>query len=214
MTTERYSVDAPLNNKMDALWERLENFLQQNAPKIYDGLLPGASEEQIAEVEQRCGFQFPTEVRQSYLRHNGQRSDERYEPMGGTFIPCSYGLLPMARILDEWLGNLDTLEDIKDDMPDGDRAGPEVKRVFLDAAWVPFAKEGSGANQFCIDFDPAVGGRIGQIVQFDHEAYGQQCVAPDFMTWFHTLVTDLETGRLIWNEEYEGFDYPEETDEV
>lgn len=193
---------------MDEIWERLEAFLQENAPEIYEGLAPGATGEEIAEVERLCGFRLPADVRQSYLRHDGQSLDERWEPVGGTFIPCCFGLLSMSKMPDEWQGNVDTLEDIKDDMPGGNSAGPGVKPVFLDAAWVPFAKD-VGGNQLCLDFDPAPDGVVGQIIKFDHESDGQRCLAQSFRAWLDKIVGDLEVGRLVWNEELEGYDYPE-----
>lgn len=192
---------------MDEIWERLENFLRQNAPKIYEGLASGATEDQIIAVEQICGFSFPTDVRQSYLRHDGQLGDFG-EPQGGTFIPDCFGLLSMSKVLYKWQGNVDTLEDLGDEIPDGHRASPGVKAVFLDHAWVPFAKD-IGGNQLCLDFDPAPGGIVGQIVEFDHEADGQQCLAPSFRAWLSGIVDDLEAGLSVWSEELEGYGYPE-----
>lgn len=77
---------------MDELWTRLETFLQQNAPQIYAGLAPGATEAEIAETEARCGFPFPADVRRSYLRHNGQMSPTEGTNMGvgGEFIACAF----------------------------------------------------------------------------------------------------------------------------
>ena len=201
---------------MDEIWSRIETFLQQNSPQIYIGLAPGATEAEIAETEARCGFPFPADVRQSYLRHNGQRPPGPQDlnmGAGGEFIPCYFGLLSMPAVADEWQDNIDTIEDIKDDMPGGEGADFGVKAVFLDPAWVPFAKD-IGGNQICLDFDPAPGGNIGQIVEFDHEAEGQRCLAPSFRAWMEMIAGDLETGRLVWNAELQGYEYPEEVDKA
>ena len=113
-------------------------------------------------------------------------------------------------MLSKWQDNLDTLEDIGDDMPDGEFAGPGVKAVFLDPAWVPFAKA-VGGNQLCLDFDPAASGGVGQIVRFDHEAEGQQCLAPSLGAWLSVVVSDLETGVLLWDDKYQCYDYLEDS---
>ena len=197
---------------MDELWTRLEIFLQKNALQIYDGLAPGATEAEIADTEARTGFPFPPDVRQSYLRHDGQLGDFG-EPQGGTFIPDYFGWLSIARAVYMWQGNIETLGDLEDDIPDGEGADPGVKAVFLDPAWVPFAKA-IGGNQICLDFDPAPGGSVGQIVEFNHEAEGQRCLAPSFRVWLEMIAGDLETGRLVWNAELEGYEYPEDANEV
>lgn len=189
---------------MDEIWERLEHFLLQNAPKVYESLAPGASEAEIVEAEEACGFLFPADVRQSYLRHDGQ-ADE-----GQEFIPGYFILLPLPEMLSNWEGNIDVLKTVKG-LPGGSRTGVGVKAVFLDPAWIPFAWN-IGGNQLCLDFDPAPGGTIGQIVEFDHEADGQRCLASSFRAWLGGIVSDLEAGRLVWNEELEGYDYPEEAE--
>ncbi len=188
---------------MDELWTRLETFLQQNAPKIYGSLAPGATEAEIAETEAHCGFSFPSDVRQFYLRHNGQDSDS---PM---FMPDYFWFLSMSEVVDEWENNIANLEYLKGEVPDGNDKSPSVKPLSLNRAWVPFAWN-IGGNQICLDFDPSPVGETGQIVEYDHEAERQRCLAPSFRVWMETIVTDLEMGRLVWNEELQGYEYPEE----
>lgn len=163
---------------MDELWQRLENFLQKNAPPLYAGLAPEATEEQIAATEQTIGFLLPADVRQSYLRHDGQTQNENYYPTGCTFIPCYFELLPVSRLALEWQDNISLLEEggIRD-LNLSKSIDSRVKTSFLDASWVPFAAD-IGGNRLCLDFDPAPDGVSGQIVEFDHEADGQRCLAP------------------------------------
>ena len=194
---------------MDEIWTRLETFLKQNAPEVYGSLAPGATEAEIADAEVACGVTFPPDVRQSYLRHDGQLGDYG-NARGGTFIPCCFGLLPLKMVLYRWQTNQETLQDLADEMPDGGEASPGVQPVFLDIAWVPIAKEHSGADQICLDFNPATGGRAGQLIEFRHEADGQQLIAPDFRTWLGEIADELESGRLVWNEELTGYCYPED----
>ena len=198
---------------MDEIWTRLETFLQQNSPQIYAGLAPGATQAEIAETEARCGFPFPADERQSYLRHNGQLLAEQGFSMsvGGQFIPGFFGLWSLAQVSDLW--EFYYCPGIDAPISDDEATDPRVKRVFLDPGWVGFAWD-IGGNQICLDFDPALGGNVGQIVEFDHEAEGQRCLAPSFRAWMEMLVSDLETGRLVWNTGLQGYEYPEDVNEA
>jgi cell wall assembly regulator SMI1 len=192
---------------MDGIWTRLEAFLQQNAPQIYAGLAPGATEAEIAKTEAHTGFLFPPDVRQSYLRHNGQASDS---PM---FMPDYFWFLSLSEVVDEWENNIANLEYLKGEVRDAEDKSSSVKPSFLNRAWVPFAWN-IGGNQICLDFDPTPVGEVGQVVEYDHEASRQRCLAPSFRAWLEMLVSDLETGRLAWNEKLQGYEYPEDTDKV
>lgn len=196
-----------MNPTMGEVWTRLEDFLQKNAPQIYAGLAPGATEAEIAETEARCGFSFPADVRQSYLRHNGQ---DFASPM---FIPNYFWFLSLSDVVDEWESNIANLEYLKGEVPDGKDKSPSVKPLSLNRAWVPFAWN-IGGNQICLDFDPSPIGSIGQIVEYDHEAERQRCLAPSFRVWLETIVGDLEKGRLSWNAKLGGYEYPDDANEV
>lgn len=184
---------------MDEIWTRLEIFLQQNAPQIYAGLAPGATEDEIAETEVRIGFPFPTDVRQFYLRHNGQ-ADEGY-----CFIPGYFRLLSVSETFQEWEeeGYDFFYNDDPNSAPD-----PRVKCVFGDPAWIATATD-IGGNAICLDFDPLPGGTVGQVISWDHEGSFRECLAPSFRAWMEIFASDLETGRMVWNAELEGYEYPE-----
>lgn len=184
---------------MDEIWTRLETFLQQNAPQIYDGLAPGATEAEIAEAEARIGFPFSDDVRQSYLRHDGQ-ADESY-----CFIPGYFYSLSVSKTYQEWE---EGWQFINGHSPDPAATDPRVKRVYGDPAWVAIA-DNVGSDSICLDFEPLSGGEVGQIIYFDHESSYRRWLAPSFRVWLETIVGDLETGRLVWNEELEGYEYPE-----
>lgn len=197
---------------MDEIWTRLETFLQQNAPQIYEGLAPGATEAEIAETESRTGFPFPADVRRSYLRHNGQMLATKGFNMsvGGEFIPGSFGLWPLAQVSDLW--EFYYCPGIDAPIADDEVTDPRVKRVFLDRAWVGFAWD-IGGNAICLDFEPRPSGRVGQVVLFDHEAAMRQWLAPSFRVWLEMIVSDLETGRLVWNAELNRYEYPKAEEE-
>lgn len=53
------------------VWARIEAVLRPNAPNLLAVLPAGASPEAIAAAEQRLGFRFPADVRDSYAVHDG-----------------------------------------------------------------------------------------------------------------------------------------------
>ena len=53
-----------------------------------------------------------------------------------------------------------------------------------------------------IDFAPAPGGQVGQIVEFDHEVGPRRVFAASFGQWLNDLADGLENGEYIY--------YPEE----
>ena len=180
---------------MDEIWTRLENFLRQNAPLVYGSLAPGATEQEIADAEEACGITFPPDVRQSYLRHDGQ-ADEGYN-----FIPSYFCLFPVREIFSEAEAGVNYL------VPPQVITDPRVKRVYDDIAWIAFAGN-IGGDSIKMDFDPQPGGTAGQIILWDHEETARPVLAPDFKTWLGSIVSDLESGRLVWDEELTGYDYP------
>lgn len=186
---------------MDEIWTRLENFLRQNAPLVYSSLAPGATEQEIADAEEACGVTFPPDVRQSYLRHDGQAEDNEREQQ--TFIPGYFSLFPLRGIFTEAEVGIDYK------VPREIVTDPKVKRVYDDPAWIAFACN-VASDSLKMDFAPLPGGTDAQIILWDHETYVRRVLAPDFKNWLNSIISDLEAGRLIWDEELTGYCYPED----
>jgi len=66
--------------------------------------------------------------------------------------------------------------------------GP-VKADWWNKKWVPITEDGSG-NSICLDYDPAPGGKKGQVIQMWHDDSERKVLAPSFKSWVRTL--DLE----------------------
>lgn len=183
---------------MDELWTRLEDFLKQNAPEVYGSLAPGATEAEVADAEETCGVTFPPDVRQSYLRHDGQANE------GYNFIPGYFYLYALREM---YAGEV---EEGNNEVNPESVTDPRVKRVWDDPAWISFAGD-IGGNRIRLDFDPLPGGTVGQVLLEDHEEGGVHPVlAPSFTAWLGGIISDLESGRLVWNKELTGYCYPED----
>lgn len=140
---------------MQKIWQRIESWMQENAPSALNTLQPGASDTQIQTLEKLFSKELPEDVKLSYKIHNGQ-------------LPNSYGLidgsefLSLERIQEEW--------QIWQELLDSDTfAGlwsypqPGVRQDWWNPLWIPLTYDG-GSNHYCLDLDPGKGGNLGQII--------------------------------------------------
>lgn len=77
---------------MQAIWKRVETWLEYNAPEFLLLLQPGASEEDIRHTEALLNVTFPEDIRESYRLHNGS----------GHFLVKGHALLPLDQIVEFW----------------------------------------------------------------------------------------------------------------
>lgn len=96
-------------------WQRIENWLRDNAPLLLESLNPPVSEEEISRVEATINKQFPPSVRFSYLRHNGN-GDTYYWADSGQGIFNFYDFMPLGKVLkwDEEMKRLEREEGLDD----------------------------------------------------------------------------------------------------
>ena len=57
---------------MQDIWDRIISWSTIHAPAILKSFQPGATEDEIREVEEKLGITFPADVRQSFRIFNGQ----------------------------------------------------------------------------------------------------------------------------------------------
>src|SRR5690349_20028435 len=80
---------------MKTIWNRMEAWLETNASQVRRGLNPPATQTQIAQAEAILGISFPQDIRDTFLIHNGQASDNPWLLDGWEFMS-------VERIVDEW----------------------------------------------------------------------------------------------------------------
>ncbi len=177
---------------MREIWNRLEAWLEKNAPEVLETLEPGASLGEIKETERYLSIDFPDDARESFRIHNGQSDYDLHGLMLGR------ELLSLGRMREEWMIWKSVLEE-KAASDGKHEAG--VWMHWGDARWIPVTSNCAGDND-CIDLNPAPGGVPGQIISVWHEMPQRPLLAVSFRAWFEEYVARLECGKYVYSEEY------------
>ncbi len=163
-------------------WSRLDAWLQAMPNAVPEGFKDPACDDEIQILEGALGVKLPDDFIASLKIHNGQ---------AGRCTGCFDGdyLLSVRGILKEWTSWRDlvvegSFEGITSD-PDGG-----VKDDWFNLRWIPFAANGMG-DCLCLDFDPAPGGTVGQVVRVLHDDERRECLAASFEQWLDGMAKDL-----------------------
>lgn len=167
-----------------AAWSRIEAWLGTNAPSALKSLARGASQKNIAAAEKKLGRSFPSELKESLARHDG---DDSSGLIGNWDLLGLSGLLAEATLMNKLLAE-GTFGDAQGD------AHPRIKRAWWNAAWIPIASSGSG-HLFCVDLDPAPQGKVGQVIVFLHDDGKRFLVADSLAEWLNAVARDLEADK-------------------
>lgn len=178
---------------MQEVWKRIEEWLKNNAPAVFEKLASGASETEIAKTERSLPVQLPEEVKESYRLHNGHP---------GWFISGGE-LLSLEGIEQEWTIWKELLDngDFQDEGGLEGTSSPDagIQAHWWNDKWIPVTTNGCGDN-LCLDMAPAEGGTIGQIITMVHDHESRSLIAPSFRTWLEDFADDLEAGKYIQDE--------------
>jgi cell wall assembly regulator SMI1 len=190
--TERFN-NGPIKS-IEGLWQRIEAWMQRHAPERWQQLAPGATEEAIKHLETVLDITLPDDVRASYQRHDG-----------GYMIKLgkiSRHVLPIMSIIDYWHMLMECLEmedwaTLPPDYYTNEvlRSGlqPVIQLVHWHQRWIPFAESAGASNFWCLDLEPAPGGLIGQIIEWDHECGpDSQALLPSFHHLLSAYADQLE----------------------
>jgi cell wall assembly regulator SMI1 len=158
---------------MKALWKRIHDWLDANAPAGYGHLRPGASADAIRAAEAAMGLKLPADVRASYRVHNGQGDEPGL--IGGE----RWCLLSLREMVEQW--------------------GRWSQSNPNDACCVPVAWGGAGDYVF-VDLDPA-SGPPGLLMVQRRDRADPDPVAASFRSWLEDFADKLEDGEFVYSEE-------------
>jgi cell wall assembly regulator SMI1 len=171
---------------MQEIWQRIENWLQQNSPEIMADLLPGASDDQISQLEQTTQSQLTEDVEVSYRIHNGTRG-------GGPPLMGNWRLLKLEQIAREWTLQEQLSADGVFEDDECEHKDP-IQPVWWNAQWIPIGSNSSG-DFICLDLNPAPGGNVGQVISYWHTDPDRKVLANSFRDWLTKFADDLESGQ-------------------
>ena len=173
---------AKVRKDVESSWKRIDKWLKANAPDMLAALAPGASDAQIADVEQKLKVTFPEDVRASWRVHDGGED---------------IGLLPSSEAGDMAYSLLSLKEMARDF-----KSMRAWRDMGWENGWLPIATNGGGDYQ-CVDLigddgDPATRGRV---IEFQHEVSDYEPVAASLAERLRELAAGLESGKYRVDED-------------
>jgi cell wall assembly regulator SMI1 len=177
---------------VEAIWERIEQWLRAHAPAVLASLNPPADPGRLVAAERHLGVAFPDDFTRIYLRHDG----------GGPGLFNGWDWLSLDGITSEW----DVWKDLLDGGEFADVQRKTDGRTVPDwwhPWWIPFTSSGAGDN-YCLDLNPGPDGTAGQVIIMWHDDAARPVEAESFRAWLARFADDLEAGRYTYSEEYGG----------
>jgi cell wall assembly regulator SMI1 len=167
---------------MRDLWQRIERVLQTHAPDTAATLAPPATEEEIQALEAAIRLSLPADLRASLRLHNGQNDPTRCHSFCGEGI-----LLDTKQIAERW--KMVTEIDERERFSAAPGQGPWWK-----TSCIPFTD--AEGDMLCIDMDPALKDRIGEVVCHVHDSEIERGLGASFRDWLSSLADRLDAGRF------------------
>lgn len=118
--------------------------------------------------------------------HNGQEID-------GPMVEWAT-LLPVEKIAARYKGLLRLRIDDEEELElETDK---KVKPVFYSPGWIPIGCSPRGRDFLCLDFDPAKGGKAGQVILFVTDFNERFQVAPSFAELLTVFLKEAKAGEI------------------
>lgn len=178
---------------MHEYWIPIERRLTELGCLEEMALLPGATSDEIAALEQHIGCTLPDALKQSLSVHNGQKGFGLYWGQGLLSVAAVRQQWDSWRAIDETEMNLDCADFMRSE-PVG-----FIKPMYCNPAWIPLTYDGGG-NHIGLDFDPDKLGKSGQIIAFGRDEDTKRLIAGNFEELLTACISWLE--RAEWNGEY------------
>ena len=166
-------------------WGSITRWASANAPAIVPHIPPGVSPLALARAESVLEFEIPVELKEFLLVHDGS----------GDICLHKLGVfMSLKMIMTCWDNEFDLWGDGQNDewaKPDG-----PIQAKWFTRVWLPAIDTRCG-DYSCIDLDPAINGREGQIITWYHNAGPARVVAPSFGDLLAEFIEELEAGAYI-----------------
>lgn len=169
-------------------WKAIEDYFKKNNKAILSTFNPAATEVELKELENVIGIKLPKDLIELYSIHNGQDTGRVF---GSAIIePESEGLSPISKIIEEWK-LFSSIENEYPSIVSADNCEKGIKPLGWNSLWIPLIADGSG-NAYCLDLDPALGGKKGQIIYRNLNGPEYNLVAKSLKDWMDNFIDMLE----------------------
>jgi cell wall assembly regulator SMI1 len=184
-----------------AIWQKLEQWMLANAPELHITFQAGASDREIAKLEQHLDVTLPEDYK-AFLRLCDGQSEE-------IAVGFYDGELLSAKSVkfqwDTWKELLDGdawMELLDDNVFVRSKSQPDqgVRDDWWNPRWIPFTHDGGG-NHLCLDLEPAEGGTVGQIITMWHDSGERELKFPSFTAWLESVLNGIEAGAIVFDRE-------------
>jgi cell wall assembly regulator SMI1 len=165
-------------------WRRIERWLEAQQEGLSAKLAPGTTVEELDAAERKLGIRLPEDVRESYLRHDGE---QRFL---GLFVGWSQ--LSLRDVQREW-----AFERWEERAP---RSRGPVKALSWSSRWIPVLANGAG-DFLCVDLEPPEAGTPGQLISVYHDDPERIRMTRSFTSWLTRFADRLESGEYAYDED-------------
>lgn len=172
-------------------WNRLDSWLNQHTPQGRYRLKSGASLAHLQLTEATVGAQFPEDLRESFLLHDGSE---------GTWVLIVGSFLSLDELANRWKSWHEGLKNGYFEGPDF-VSNPEqgIKSNWFNNKWIPVSDNQNGDYTY-VDLDPAEDGQVGQVIGFTRDEGATKILAKKFGEWISGLASALESGMYLYDE--------------
>jgi cell wall assembly regulator SMI1 len=166
-------------------WRRIEWWLEAQQEGLSARLAPGATVEALDAAERKMGVRLPEDVRESYLRHDGEQE------FLGLFL--GWWQMSLQDVQREW-----AFERWEERAP---RSRGPVKAQSWSPRWIPVLANGAG-DFLCVDLDPPEQGTPGQLILVHHDDPERIRMTRSFTSWLTRFAGRLEAGEYAYDEDW------------
>lgn len=195
---------SPMKKRIEELERLLSSKVGEDVQEEYNNYLSlqGASEESLQEIETLFDIKLPEDFKEFYRYKNGSGYHFHIlypEYSEGCIEP--FYLYSLDEIIEtkEYFCNDDELLGEYYDEQEISELDARIKPYLFNKKWFPFAQLAGGSLYLMLDYDPAPGGKTGQIIAYVHD--------PDFIYYIASSFTELLSESNTNLQDWEEIDY-------
>ncbi len=192
---------------MDKSLQQIIDWVQRNSKQTLEHLNPPATDEAIGSVESQLGVTLPHAFKALLKRFDGEDGQTWLALLGNgnQLLPCEqiieYHELDQRAAKQFYDPKMETIEFWKDRVANQVIfVKGAVKPLLLHPKWIPITSMNGDVIRY-LDYDPAPGGTIAQVIEVDAEGCSYQVLAGSFDDFLALYAQQLEDGLFHVDDE-------------